>query len=195
MKIVEAFKELFTGYNMTNAGGQGRKEKDVLFVNKESIQYTNMDRRKLTKKIISSDIKNKYYMQEKDILISLKKPYRVGTYINLEIWKDNKIIVPNNYMILRGIDEDKYNYIFIANYLEKIGIENYVKEKNIEGELKKTDIEDIDLPDVPLKNQEKIISLINNINERSTIYEKILENDDKIIKYALKEVIGENYDR
>ena len=98
-------------------------------------------------------------------------------------------------MILRGIDEDKYNYIFIANYLEKIGIENYVKEKNIEGELKKTDIEDIDLPDVPLKNQEKIISLINNINERSTIYEKILENDDKIIKYALKEVIGENYDR
>lgn len=47
---------------------------------------------------------------------------------------------------------------------------------------------------VTLRPMMKISELINNINERSSIYSTILENDDFIIKYALEEVIGDAND-
>ncbi len=89
---------------------------------------------------------------------------------------------------------DLYSFIFVTNYLEKIGIDKYVKEKNIDGNLTISDICDIELPDIPKEQQMKISHLINNINERSSIYSTILENDNQIIRYAIKEVIGDNND-
>jgi len=80
MLVKDAFKEVFTGFNMTNAVGNEKYVKDVYFIQKDSIQYTNIIEKKLIPKRISIDIKNKYIMKERDIIISLKKPYKVGTY-------------------------------------------------------------------------------------------------------------------
>ena len=33
------------------------------------------------------------------------------------------VVIPNNFIVLRGINMDLYSYIFVSNYLEKIGIE------------------------------------------------------------------------
>ena len=41
----------------------------------------------------------------------------------------------------------------------------------------------------------KISTLMNDINDRSAIYSTILENDDEIIRYALKKVTGDEIDR
>lgn len=187
MKIKDVFEEIFTGYNMTNATGNNNP-KEVYLIQKDTIQYTNIIENKLIKKRITTDIKPKYYMQPRDIIISLKKPYKVGTY-RYNIHK--KILIPNNFIILRGIDRNLYSFIFVPNYLEKIGIQKFVEEKNITGELTVENIKNIELPDIPKKEQMKISELINNINDRSSIYSNILENDDKIIKYALNTVIGE----
>lgn len=190
MKLKEAFNEIFTGYNMTNAVGSNEKAEEVYFINKDSIQFTNIILNKLVSKTITTSIKNKYFMQERDIIISLKKPYKVGTY-RFKSEKIEKIVIPNNYIVLRGIDRNYYSYIFVANYLEKIKFADYDKK----DELRITDINEIELPDISKEEQMKITPLINRINERSTIYDKILKNDDEIIKYALKEVIGENNDK
>ena len=94
---------------------------------------------------------------------------------------------------------DKYSYIFVANYLEKIGIEKYVEENKINErsnkELTLLDIKNIELPDISKDEQMKISNLINNINDRSAIYSTILENDDQIIKYALNKVVGDSNDK
>ena len=133
-------------------------------------------------------MKEKYYMQPRDILIFVKPPYKVGTY---RFNKELKLIIPNNFIILRGIDMDKYSYIFVTNYLEKIGINKFVNETNKKGNLNIEDIKLIELPNISKEEQMKISELINSINERSSIYSTILENDDKIIKFAIKKIIGD----
>ena len=88
---------------------------------------------------------------------------------------------------------DYYSYIFVANYLEKIGIDKYIKENNLSNsDLTRTDINFIELPNISKEEQMKISELMNLINDRSAIYSTILENDDEIIKYALNEVVGDN---
>ena len=191
MKIKDVFEDVFVGYNMTNASIDDEKVKDIYTMQKDSIEYTNIVKEKLITKRISDDVKEKYYMSDRDIVIYVKKPYKVGTY---RFNNNLKVIIPNNFIILRGINTDLYSFIFVTNYLEKIGIDKFVKENKREGVLKIEDICDIELPNISKEDQMKISNLINNINERSSLYSSILENDNKIILYARKEVIGDNND-
>ena len=190
MLIKDAFKEVFTGLNMSNSVNNEKNTDEAYFIQKDSIQYTNIIEKKLVKKKITTDVKDKYFMKDRDIIISLKKPYKVGTY---RFNGHRPIIIPNNFVILRGINRDLYSFIFVANYLEKIGIDKYIKENNLSNsDLTRTDINFIELPNISKEEQMRISELMNLINDRSAIYSTILENDDEIIRYALKEVVGEN---
>lgn len=190
MLIKDSFEEVFTGFNMSNSVSNEKHINEEFFIQKDSIQYTNIIEKKLVKKAVTTDIKNKYFMKDRDIIISLKKPYKVGTYR----FNDYKpIVIPNNFVILRGINRDLYSFIFVANYLEKIGIDKYIRENGLANrDLTATDINYINLPDISKEEQMKISNLMNLINDRSAIYSTILENDDEIIKYALTEIVGEN---
>ena len=191
MKVRDVFEDISVGYNINNTAVNDEYSKLYKTLQKDSIQYTNIISSKLVEKVFSSDIKKKYFVQGRDILVFVKKPYRVGTYARYD---DNKIVIPNNFIILRGINMTYYSYIFVANYLEKIGIDKYVKDNNITGNLSTEDVGNIDLPDIPKDKQMTISKLLNNINERSAIYSNILDNDDKIIRYALNKVIGDDND-
>lgn len=191
MKVKDVFKEIIVGYNLNNAGVDDEYSKFYKTLQKESIQYTNIIPKKLIDRKFSSNIKSKFFMQERDILIFVKKPYRVGTYTvndNLEV------IIPNNFIILRGIDMEKYSFIFVANYLEKIGIKKKKKKENINRNLSIEDIKNIDLPDISKEKQMTISPLLNAINDRSALYSNILENDEKIVLYALNKVVGDEND-
>lgn len=193
MKVIDAFEEVFTGFNMNNATSSEKSTDEAYFIQKDSIQYTNIIEKKLVKKKITTDIKYKYFMKDRDIIISLKKPYKVGTY---RFNNKKQIVIPNNFVILRGINREKYSFIFVANYLEKIGINKYIDEHIVDNrDLTATDIKFIELPDIPKEEQMKISTLMNDINDRSAIYSTILENDDEIIRYALKKVTGDEIDR
>ena len=188
MRIKDVFDEIFIGYNLNNASMDDTCSRFYKTLQKDSIQYTNIIDNRLIKKKFSSEIKKKYFIHARDILIFIKKPYRVGTYM----FADNfEIIIPNNFVILRGIHMDLYSYIFVANYLEKIGIQKYVEENSITGNLSIEDIKNIELPDIPKEKQKTISPLLNAINERSAIYSTILQNDDQIVRYALESIVGD----
>lgn len=191
MKIKDVFEEISVGYNISNTTVKDKYSKIYKTLHKDSIQYTNIIDSRLIEKIFTGEIKKKYFIQPRDILIFVKKPYRVGTY-TYEINED--IVIPNNFIILRGINIDKYSYIFIANYLEKIGIKKFIEKNNFIGNLTIDDIKKIELPDISKEKQMSISPLLNAINERSTIYTNILDNDDKIVNYAIKNIIGEEND-
>lgn len=192
MLVENVFEEIFTGYNINNSITDDKYINDLYTMQKDSIQYSNIIESKLIKKRFSGNIKRKYYMHDRDIIIFVKKPYRVGTY---RFNKKLDIIIPNNFIVLRGINMDLYSYIFVTNYLEKIGIQEFVEKNNITGNLSIEDIKKIKLPSISKDKQMKISKLINAINERSSIYSTILENDDKIVKYALNKVVGDSDDR
>ena len=191
MKVKDVFEDIFTGFNINSLTTDNKFAKYYNTLQKDSIQYTNIIEKKLVEKKLGTDIKKKYIMQPRDILIFIKPPFRVGTYSKRN---DLNLIIPNNFIVLRGINMDLYSYIFVTNYLEKFGIAKYVKEKNITGNLSKTDIEDIDLPDIPKEKQMTISKLLNAINERSASYSTILENDDQIVRYAISKVTGDKND-
>ena len=191
MKIKDVFEEISVGYNISNTTVKDKYSKIYKTLHKDSIQYTNIIDSRLIEKIFTGEIKKKYFIQPRDILIFVKKPYRVGTY-TYEVNED--IVIPNNFIILRGINIDKYSYIFIANYLEKIGIKKYIEKNNFIGNLTIDDIKKIELPDISKEKQMSISPLLNAINERSAIYTNILDNDDKIVNYAIKNIIGEEND-
>ena len=195
MLIKDAFEEVFTGFNINNAVGSTKYVDDINFVQKDSIQYTNIITKKLVKKRITTEIKNKFFMKDRDIIISLKRPYKVGTY---RFNNSKKIVIPNNFIILRGINRDLYSFIFVANYLDKIGIDKYIEDNKVNERMNKEltleDFRSIELPNISKEKQMKISTLMNKINDRSAIYSTILANDDEIIRYALDKVVGDNRD-
>ena len=192
MKVSEAFKEVINGYNVNNAIVKNEYAKEFKVLQKDSIQYTNIIKDKLVNKKFSNEIKDKFFLHPRDILIFVKKPYRVGTY-PFEL-NGLEVVIPNNFIILRDINMDYYSYIFVANYLEKIGIAKCVKKNSIEENLTIKDIKEIDLPDIPKEKQMTISKLLKTVNKRSAIYSSILENDDKIIRYVISEITGEKND-
>ena len=192
MKIKDAFEDVYTGYNIANAAVKDKYSKMYRTLHKDSIQYTNIMDSRLIKKAFTGEIKKKYFIEPRDILIFVKKPYRVGTY-NHNVNKE--IVIPNNFVVLRGINMDCYSYIFVSNYLEKIGIKKYVDENKFVGNLTVGDIKEIELPDIPKEKQMTISPLLNAINERSAKYTSILDNDEKIINYAIESIIGDGNDK
>lgn len=188
MKIKDVFEEIKTGRYINNSI-ESNEAMEVYTFKKEALSYSTLVESRLEKKMIYCNINDKYLMKPRDIIISLKKPYKVGT-ITYDMKK--KVLIPNNFAILRGINMELYSYIFVSNYLERIGIEEFVNAHNITGDLSLEDIKEIDLPDVPKDAQMTISELMKSINERSNLYSNILENDDKIVKYALNKVIGDS---
>ena len=186
MKLIEAFDEIIMGYNFVTGKSDDSLAKNVYTLQKDSIQYTNIIKNKLVLRATDSKIKQKYYMQPRDIVIYLRKPFVVGTYISEDL---PEIVIPNNFAILRGINMDKYSFIFVVNYLQKIGIKKFLSKKDINITL--DEIKDIELPDIPKEKQMEISKLMNKINRRSYIYSEILENDDKTVLFALNKVIGD----
>ena len=188
MLIKDVFKEIIVGYNITNSTTKNDYAKRYKTLQKDSIQYTNIIKDKLIEKNFTSEVKDKYFMKPRDILIFVKRPYRVGTYT----YGDNiELVIPNNFIVLRNIDMNKYSYIFVANYLEKVIMEKFKKDNTKKGNLSIGEIEDIELPDISKDKQMTISPLLKSINKRSAIYSNILENDDKIIRYAINSIVGD----
>lgn len=192
MKVKDIFPEIFTGLytdgkNMTKSNINN----EVYTFNKNAICYGSLSKNKLYKKNVYAEIKDKYFVQGRDIIISLKKPYKVCTMQYTGYPGIDKILIPNNFIVLRNINRDYYSYIFVTNYLDKIGINKYVEENKIEGDLHLADIEEIEIPDIPKEKQMAITPLMNNINERSSKFSILLANDEELIKIALNEVIGD----
>ena len=188
MKIRDAFKEVRMGINLKSSKLQGEGDEILCYTfRKNALDYGLLLDDKLIEMNLYGEIEPKYFMQGRDIIISVKKPYKVVTYpYNTNL----KIIIPSNFIILRDINMDKYSFIFVINYLNYIAMDKYFKDKT--SDLTIEEINDIELPDIPKVRQMKISGLMNNINKRGQLYSKLIKNDKEIIFYALNKIVGDN---
>lgn len=136
----------------------------------------------------NSDIKDKYILHLKDIVISstyTANKVHVGFASTLQ---DYPIIICKNLIVLRG-SSTEYNPLFVAEYLDKIAIPQYLKDKKTQNErLTKDEIGNLDLPNISKTEQDKLVSIFNPINRRTALYKEIIENNNKIKLSLLEKV-------
>ena len=196
MKIKDIFNEVFLGVNLSNYTNK-KDTQQVYTFKKENIVYNSilyndyglskfknrqkhisLPNLKFQKKEISKNISDKYFIKYGDIIISIKKPYKVFNDI---IVKNEKILVTNNYVVLRGISDDFY-VPYISYYLENKGIKKYMDNNTkVNTELTIEDIKNIEIPNISKKEQ------IDRYLEIETRINKILEYQDQIEEILNKE--------
>ena len=178
--------KIYMGLNSAN-NKKKKKEYDLVSyrtVNKDSILFSTIIEKKLKEESFIPDIKDKYILKRNDIIIYSKKPYKVAIYRGSE----RNIVVPNAFFIINELDIHKYDPVFLANYLNKIINNKYNNTLILQ------DIEDIEIPDFEIKEQRKISSLLDNLNQRINLLSNIIENDSILIDEALDTIIGDNHE-
>lgn len=187
MQIRTIFKERFKGLKIEENSREetieaytfGVKEVENCIINyhKEGLQTINMR------------VKDKYFLKEGDIVVATmpsSTSSHVGFFSNNT--EDEKVIINRNFVVLRNPIKD-FNPEFIAEYLENIGIKESFSKKNKEA-FKIEDIEDIDIPEISIDQQEELMKLIHPINQRAKYYNQVIQNDSKIKKYMINEVVN-----
>ena len=188
MQVEEVFEKVFGGFNFKKRYNRPNELYNVKSFHKEAMQSSQFMEGRFYNVQLSFKINKKYILTKDDIVISLKKPYK-ASYLSYELKEE--VYVPNNFVILRGISK-KYNYLFITNYLNIIGIENLCLNKPETADLTIDDIKNIKLPNISIEKQESVIKLLNLINERSLTYKKIIDNDEIILQYIMNDILGDN---
>lgn len=189
-KIKDVFEEIFLGINLSTCSKVGEMQ-EVYTFKKENIFYhsilyndfgynkfRNRERYEylvtssLLKIKVPKNMKEKYFLKYGDIIISLKKPYKVFNDI---IFQKDKIVATNNYVILRKRKSENYYTPFLAYYIENVGIEEFLKENNkMNSELSIEDIKNIELPDISKKEQ------IHKYFEITDLIKDILKSENRI---------------
>ncbi len=147
-----------------------------------SIRYTKPD------SIIQMKVDNKFFLKKDDIIIASIPSNNTNHVGYCKDIGDEKVIIKKNFFILRNMDRDKYNPEFVAEYLEQVGIEE-AKEKKATKDFVAGDIEEIDIPNIPIEKQNELVALLRPINERNELYHKMIDNCEEIKRYMILEVV------
>ena len=188
MKIKNIFKDIFKGVRIEIDNSVEPFESylvDTSIVDNCVINYSKNGTEQ-----IYMNIKDKYFLKPNDIIIATipsSSTAHVGYCSSIE----DKVIIKKNFIVLRNPYNEDYNLEFIAEYLENFGIKDYYDnvKKNREA-LTKEDVEDIEIPDLDITKQDELMKAIHPINERSRLYNKLIQNDTEIKKYLMNEVIN-----
>ena len=189
MKVKDIFKDIRKGIVIGEDGDYtGRK-------------YFALDTSHISNCVISpilSEIKSergkmindRHILQKDDIVISSvpsHSTWHVGYASSIPT--EYIIVLKKNLFVLRDIIPE-YNPAFVAEYLDTTGIQKIYLDGKTEGEyLQKQDIEEIDIPDIPLEMQNRIVELLKPINERDSYCRQLIENDNELKKYMLNKVM------
>ncbi len=191
-KVKDIFEEIFVGVNLSALSKKGEKQeayvlqkedidsnsllmKDIEYYKLDSLDFQRRNEgiigimlkgtdnafAKLKTVKVPADLNKKFYLKPSDIIISIKKPYKAFAHY----YTRKKVIVNSNYVVLRGIDKDKYDRWYVTYYLENVGISKLLDQNNFDRfntELTKEDIKNIDLPDISLEEQKYLSSNIGS---------------------------------
>ena len=197
MKLCECADNIFLGYNRSavnqNIVNPRVHEYKLLTISsmKSGFIYTKEinDNEKYASNI---EIDPKYFTKKDDIIICCKQPYNM---VLIKQDEEKNILIPSNFVVIRdsNIDVDYlYNYLRIKlNEFLRYKRENSKVEKQSDN-ISKADVEDIEIS-IPKKSLAKLSTVLKRINNRQSLYNNLINNDEELIKTLLrKEGVIEN---
>ena len=187
MLLKEIFKSIYKGLRVESESDTDGKNYYVVYTKDVGNCVINYSKENI--KCINTQIKDKYLLKEGDIIIAAM-PSNTTCHVGYcSSTEDNNVIINKNFIILRNPINNNYNLEFIAEYLENIGINNFFKNNRTTKEaLTVPEVEDIEIPNISIEKQNELMSLINPINERIRLYNKLINNDTEIKEYLMNEV-------
>ena len=178
MKLNEYVDTLLLGFNTSVKGNTlSSKEYEYKQLTISSINSCFINHNELKTIASGNRIDDKFFTKIGDIIICCKQPYNV-IYIDEE--KDENILVPSNFIILRDI---KTNKTFLYNFLVcfRSTLLSNKKEDGGNDNITKTEVEDFEIPVLSNETIEKLSKVAERINKRQSLYSSLIDNDKELI--------------
>ncbi|MBE6494608.1 MAG: restriction endonuclease subunit S [Methanosphaera stadtmanae] len=181
-KTLEEIAHIYTGLRTTRYINKNTKHKQEILKKIDTNNTIETEKQKLT------EIDEKYYSKKDDILI-----HATGTTNTINIIKQEGIIIPAHYIILR-VKQD--NPEFIYHILKS---EEFKKiERKLSGGTKLHFLKTPDLKKMKIKipnpeKQKTYVKIMELINKKTQLEERKIEINKNIQKWIFKKELGENY--
>ena len=178
MKLNEYVETLLLGFNTSvKSNTLSSKEYEYKQLTISSINSCFINHNELKTIASGNRIDDKFFTKIGDIIICCKQPYNV-IYIDEE--KDENILVPSNFIILRDI---KTNKTFLYNFLVcfRSTLLSNKKEDGGNDNITKTEVEDFEIPVLSNETIEKLSKVAKRINKRQSLYSSLIDNDKELI--------------
>ncbi len=178
MRLNEYVDTLLLGFNTSvKSNTLSSKEYEYKQLTISSINSCFINHNELKTIASGNKIDDKFFTKIGDIIICCKQPYNV-IYIDEE--KDENILVPSNFIILRDI---KTNKTFLYNFLVcfRSTLLSNKKEDGGNDNITKTEVEDFEIPVLSNETIEKLSKVAERINKRQSLYSSLIDNDKELI--------------
>ena len=192
MLLKDIFKDIHKGIAIDKFGRY--PEVEIYGLDSADISDSVISTPKTETEIVKINLPDKHLLHVGDIVIGSVPSSNTSHVAYASSLPEYPVLLKKNIIVLRDLKAE-YNPIFIAEYLENIGIKKlYQNGKLLQSSSLTVDlIKEIDIPNIPIEEQDKLVELFKPLNERTKLYKELLENDSYIKKNLLEEVM--KYDR
>lgn len=191
MKLIE-IADIKIGYNYKRESSS-RNDKDMQITIVPVIQPRNaqnlcLDNVSGLEQASIVDAKDKYFLSTDEILFSNKGDFKAS------IWLGNKKVIASSAFYRIKLKNNSYLPSYVAVYLNSSAGKSQLNlRQNTErvSTITISDVEQIDIPFIPLEKQKQIVELFLLYEKEVDIMEKIKQNRKKLINSILSQAIKE----
>lgn len=139
-----------------------------------------------------SELDEKYFTEKGDILFRLTSP-NTAVYIKEEY---EGLLVPSSFGIIR-VYSNHFLPQYVAWYLNTTYIKHLLEREQTGSVISSTNksiLERIEVKEIPLENQRKIVELLNLYHKEKELYAKLMKEKEKLFQSITKKIINSQGD-
>ena len=195
MTIGDIYKNHRCGRNIEELPDNNEQGVLVDVIDKDAIQNSVLIPSRFRKERYPYDeLDQIHFVHKGDIVFRTKPPYKAALCINEP---STPIYIPKHFIAIKDINEDYVDLTFLTNYLNLKELKEVeestprVKDgKKIKIDLSLDAIDCLKLPKVPVEKQREVSRMMSLLNDRAKTYIEIIDNDEKLIEKAMREIAG-----
>lgn len=161
---------------------------DLPVVQFKDIEQASVDDLSMCVRISSEKIKPSHFLQFKDILLSNRGNYKSA------VFDVKQPCIASGVFFVMTVKNKKFLPEYIVAFLNSSGGQNALMTRQNSAGVQaiiRTELEQIDIPLVPISKQKKIVELVSLFQKEEDIIEKIQQNKKKLVDFILRKELKE----
>ena len=194
MKLENIAKKILVGQIMTRTIAKEEAGEDVIasckVLSPKAIVSGRVVHKDLGEARLKKEVDSEKVTQVGDIVIKLATPYDSAVITE----KEAGLVVPSFCVIIRGINENIIDTVFLTAYLNTDYVVNQLKAKaagTTMPMLKIGDIKEVEIPKLPLGKQKQLSEMYSLSCEKQELLQRMSDNEKELVRsLILKSVKG-----